>query len=187
MAASAAVTISAALAGSLLLNSVPMYSMFGYVAICSSNPACRCVGGGDARLDVDDHHRALLADQRGQGVGGHDAAQVVVGGDARGTDRLVVHGGVDEDHLDARILGPLQRTGRRLDVVRRDEDGVGSARHHGVDDRVLQRGVEFVGPLHVDGRTEGGRGVLHAALHRDVELVTDHALDERDVDAGARQ
>ena len=65
-------------------------------------------------------------------------------------------------------------------VVGSDHDRVRMRRGDRFDDRVLQGGIELRRALDVDGHI----GVLlgfrqHAAAHRDVEPVTGHALDER--------
>ena len=143
-AASEAVTISAARAGSLLLNSVADVLDVRVRGDLLLEAGLASVGRGDPRVDTDDHHLALFADHLGEGICSGHATLEVVGGDSRHADRLVVDDCVDEDHLDPGILSALQRPGRRLDVVGRDEDGIGLARHDGVDDRILQRGVEGI-------------------------------------------
>ncbi len=96
------------------------------------------------------------------------AAELVVGRDAGGADRLVRDRGVDEDDLGAGLLDALERRGRSLDVVRRHEQRGGLGGGDGVEERVLERGVELVRTLHLQAVAGllGGRPVHRTAWRR---------------------
>src|SRR3954470_1723941 len=133
----------------------------------------------DARLDVDDEHLALAADQLGQRRGRGLAAGLVVGGDLRHGHVGLVERRVDEHDLDALVGHLLDRGVERLGVRRRDQHRVGLLRGDRVDDRRLLRRVELLRPLEVEcGAQLLGLG-LGPAVHRDVELVALDAGDER--------
>ena len=112
------------------------------------------VGGRDARLDVDDEHLALAADQLGQRVGRRLAAGLVVGGDLRDRHVRLVERGVDEHDLRAGVGHLLDRRVQRLRVGRRDQHRVGLLGRDRVDDRGLLRGVELVRALEVERDAE---------------------------------
>src|SRR5688500_11636603 len=141
------------------------------------------VGGRDARLHVLDHDLPATADQLEQLLAGHAAAQDVVGRDLRLGDVRVFERGVHEDDLDAGLSRLLDRREHGLAVSRRDQDRVRLLRN----DRVQHRGLRIRGELvrtsdlEIDAKPL--RGLLRPASHRDVELVTLHALDERDAPA----
>ena len=88
------------------------------------------------------------------------------------------------------ILIPAAAAGERClhggDVGGCDQDRVRLGGDDRVEDRLLQGGVELLRALGVDGDAELCRLGLDAALHRDVELVASHALDELQVVVLAR-
>ena len=138
--------ISAATAGSFWLNSVPMYSMSGYVAICSSKPCWR-------RSVVEMPGLTLIT------ITVPSPPISSASASAAATPPPKLSDAIRDAPIDSSLTTVSTRitwmpsswarcsgAGRCLDVVGRDEDGVWCAGNDRVEDRVLQRGVEGVGP-----------------------------------------
>ena len=138
------------------------------------------VGRRNSWNHVDDEDLAGPANLLRQTPRRETAALDIVGRHVAQLD-VSVDRGVHAKHRHTGVDRGLDRSDHALPVIRRHHDRARRALHHRVENRRLQRLIESLRTLGVDGDIpKSFRLRSRPTVHRDVEVVADHPLDKGD-------